>query len=180
MPILNTYGLWNNKGGVGKSTITFHLAARYAERHPNHNVLVIDLCPQANASMMLMGGGTTGEDAVLAHCTAATPRTVVGYLSTVIANGSGAPLPDLMAFVVQASTTNANLTNNVYLLCGDGNLEPMAPAINGAASAPALTPQAQPWKWVHLIFRQFIANLAQNQAARDWMVFVDTNPSFPS
>jgi hypothetical protein len=39
--------------------------------------LVIDLCPQANASMMLLGGGTTGENAVFKHCTTSTPRTTV-------------------------------------------------------------------------------------------------------
>ena len=178
MAIINTYGLWNNKGGVGKSTITFHLAARYAEQHDDRNVLVIDLCPQANASMMLLGGGMTGEDTVLGHCTAPTPRTVVGYLSTVIANGSGAPLPDPADFLVRVSISNKHLTDNIYLLCGDGNLEPMAPAINGAASAPPLTPQAQPWRWVHLVFRRFVEDLAQRHADRDWIIFVDTNPSF--
>lgn len=178
MSILNTYGVWNNKGGVGKSTITFHLAARYAERNTDKNVLVIDLCPQANSSMMLLGGGTTGENAVLSHCTLATPKSVVGYLSTVISGGMGAALPDPMNYLVKASTTNSNLTDNLYLLCGDGNLEPMAPAINAAASAPSLTPQSQPWKWVHLIFRRLIEDLALRDPDEDWMVFVDTNPSF--
>jgi cellulose biosynthesis protein BcsQ len=178
MTVLNSYGVWNNKGGVGKSTITFHLAARYAEQHPDHNVLVIDLCPQANASMMLLGGGTTGEAEVLRHCTAAMPKTVVGYLSTVIAGGSGAPLPNPMDFLVKVSSSNPNLTDNIFLLCGDGNLEPMAPAINGAAAAPALTPASQPWKWIHLIFRRFIEDLSKRINDRDWIVFVDTNPSF--
>lgn len=178
MSIINTYGIWNNKGGVGKSTITFHLAARYAELNQDKNVLVIDLCPQANASMMLLGGGNAGENAVLTYCTSATPKTVVGYLSTVISNGSGAPLPNPMDFLVDVSGTNSKLTNNLYLMCGDGNLEPMAPAINAAAAAPALTPQAQPWRWIHLIFRQLMQNLAQQSPDRDWMVFVDTNPSF--
>lgn len=178
MTVQNSYGIWNNKGGVGKSTITFHLAARYAEQHPEHNVLVIDLCPQANASMMLLGGGTTGETAVLAHCTAATPKTVVGYLSTVIAGGSGAPLPDPMNFLVRVRSSNPHLTDNIFLFCGDGNLEPMAPAINGAAAAPALTPASQPWRWIHLIFRQFISDLSTRENERDWIVFVDTNPSF--
>ncbi|WP_094187757.1 ParA family protein [Xanthomonas oryzae] len=41
------YVVWNNKGGVGKSTITFHVASRYAELNPEKQVLVIDLCPQA-------------------------------------------------------------------------------------------------------------------------------------
>ncbi len=29
-----SYVLWNNKGGVGKSTITFHIASVYAEKKP--------------------------------------------------------------------------------------------------------------------------------------------------
>lgn len=64
----------------------------------------------------------------------------------------------------------------MYLLCGDGNMEPMAPVINEAASARALTLDAQPWKWVIEIFKKFIDNIADCQD--DWMVFVDTNPSF--
>ena len=34
MGLIHSYALWNNKGGVGKSTITFHLSMRYAELHP--------------------------------------------------------------------------------------------------------------------------------------------------
>ncbi|HCH5061887.1 TPA: ParA family protein [Vibrio parahaemolyticus] len=51
-----SYVMWNNKGGVGKSTITFHIASVYAEKNPERDVVVIDMCPQANVSMMLMGG----------------------------------------------------------------------------------------------------------------------------
>ena len=80
MPIQQSYAVWNNKGGVGKSTICYHVAARYAEENPNQKVLVIDLCPQANVSMMLLGGGNDGEARVLGYCTQAVPRTVVGAL----------------------------------------------------------------------------------------------------
>ena len=178
MPLLNSYGIWNNKGGVGKSTITFHLASRYAAQHPDQKVLVIDLCPQSNVSMMLLGGGTKGEQNVLNFCTAATPTTVVGYLSQVIANGAGAPLPNPFDYIVSVETYNASLPKNLFLLCGDGNLEPMAPAISGAAAAPALTPTVQPWKWVHSVFTDLISNIAAVDEAANWMVFIDTNPSF--
>ncbi len=178
MAIINRYGIWNNKGGVGKSTITFHLATRYAEQNPNINVLVIDLCPQANSSMMLLGGGTVGETNVMNLCTAATPQTVVGYLSTVIAGGQGAALPNPNQFTVQASTLNPKLTNNLYLLSGDGNLEPISPAINNAANAPALTPASQPWVWIHNIFRAFSDNFAATNNQQDTIVFIDTNPAF--
>lgn len=177
MPVLRSYAIWNNKGGVGKSTITFHLASRYAEKHPNVNVLVIDLCPQSNSSMMLLGGGGQGEQHVLNLCMEATPKTVVGYLSQVIAGGAGAPLPDPWNFVVAAQDYNAEIPDNLFLLCGDGNLEPMAPAISAAAAAPALTPNTQPWKWVHQIFEGFIDKIAA-PLDEDWMVFIDTNPSF--
>jgi len=178
MSIIRSYAIWNNKGGVGKSTITFHLASRYAEANKKKKVLVIDLCPQSNSSMLLLGGGATGETNVLNLCTAATPKTVVGYLSTVIAGGAGAPLPNPFNFIVAAKTFNAEMPANLHLLSGDGNLEPMAPAISGAAGAPALTPLVQPWKWVHSIFAEFIKSVGTTDSASDWMVFIDTNPSF--
>lgn len=48
------YAIWNNKG-VGKSYLTFQLASEYARQHTDKKVLVIDLCPQANSSSMLLG-----------------------------------------------------------------------------------------------------------------------------
>ena len=33
------YALWNNKGGVGKSFLTFSLACEYAIAHPDEEVL---------------------------------------------------------------------------------------------------------------------------------------------
>ncbi|WP_228121507.1 ParA family protein [Gluconobacter cerevisiae] len=59
---MTSYAIWNNKGGTGKSTITFHIASRFAEKNPNRKVLVVDMCPQANSSMLFLGGGNTGRD----------------------------------------------------------------------------------------------------------------------
>ena len=180
MALLNSFALWNNKGGVGKSTITFHLATRYAELHPDKDVLVIDLCPQANSSMMLLGGGTIGEQNVINYCSQVTPQTVVGYLSTVITNGMRAQLPNPDNFAVQASTINANVTDNLYLLCGDGNLEPISPIISKRADDRPLTqiPNEHPWVWIHNIFRDYINNFVNHHNQRDVMVFIDTNPAF--
>ncbi|MCA6363551.1 MAG: ParA family protein [Bacteroidetes bacterium] len=178
MALINSYGIWNNKGGVGKSTITFHLATRYAERNPKVNVLVIDLCPQANSSMMLLGGGAVGEQSVLNFCTKPTPPTVVGYLTTVITNGPGANLPDYNDFITNVNSVNPNLPSNLYLLCGDGNLEPISPAISDNASARALTPTANPWIWIHNIFKNLINDFSEKNSNNDTIVFIDTNPSF--
>lgn len=40
------YAIWNNKGGAGKSYLTFQIASEYARTHPEQNILVVDLCPQ--------------------------------------------------------------------------------------------------------------------------------------
>jgi cellulose biosynthesis protein BcsQ len=67
------YALWNNKGGVGKSYLTFQMACEYARLHRDQKVLVIDLCPQANASSMLLGGMERGE-AQLDAISTTTPK----------------------------------------------------------------------------------------------------------
>jgi len=74
------YALWNNKGGVGKSYLTFQLASEYARTHSERKILVIDLCPQANASGMLLGGMVNGERS-LDLLSNRTPRqTISGYI----------------------------------------------------------------------------------------------------
>lgn len=176
MSVINSYALWNNKGGVGKSTITLHLAVRYAELHPDVKVLVIDLCPQANSSMMFLGGGEHGEEHMIELCSESVPKSVVGYISTTITNGRGATPPQINDFIVNVNSINNELPKNIFLLCGDGNLEPMAPAINETASAKALTPTAQPWKWTQEIFKRLIQSFKED--TNTWMIFVDTNPSF--
>ena len=74
------YSLWNNKGGVGKSYLTFQVAAEYARTHPDNNVLVIDLCPQANASGMLLGGIIQGETQLNAFASRNPRLTIAGYI----------------------------------------------------------------------------------------------------
>jgi cellulose biosynthesis protein BcsQ len=44
--------VFNNKGGVGKTTLTFHMAHALAEM--GHNVLMVDLDPQCNLSIYSM------------------------------------------------------------------------------------------------------------------------------
>src|SRR5690606_5528764 len=40
-----------NKGGVGKSTITSHLASAVSKKHPKIKTLIIDLDPQGNQAV---------------------------------------------------------------------------------------------------------------------------------
>lgn len=42
MPVVSTHVFVNHKGGVGKSTLCYHLATAYAQNHPDEKVLVLD------------------------------------------------------------------------------------------------------------------------------------------
>ena len=50
---MKTIAFFNNKGGVGKTTLVYHLAWMFAER--GQRVVVADLDPQANATAMFLG-----------------------------------------------------------------------------------------------------------------------------
>ena len=74
------YAIWNNKGGVGKSFLTFMMAGEYAKDNPKKKVVVIDICPQANVSEILLGGNGPGA-ASLDKLLGQKPkrRTIGGY-----------------------------------------------------------------------------------------------------
>jgi cellulose biosynthesis protein BcsQ len=168
-----SYVMWNNKGGVGKSTITFHIASVYAEKHPERDVIVIDMCPQANVSMMLMGGGKNSEGKLQELIGKETPQTVVGYITDSIINNDTS---DLSKYLVKISDINKNLSSNMYLLSGDGNLELIAPLLSERADATPLSASDKPWIKIHSIIKEFTKNKLNPE--RDCTFFIDTNPSF--
>jgi len=50
---MNTLAFFNNKGGVGKTTLAYHIAWMLSDM--GHKVLVMDLDPQANLTSMFLG-----------------------------------------------------------------------------------------------------------------------------
>ena len=78
------YAIWNNKGGVGKSYLTFQISSEYARTHPDKKVLVVDLCPQANASGMLLGGMVDGERALDSLGNQTPRRTISGLKEAIL------------------------------------------------------------------------------------------------
>jgi cellulose biosynthesis protein BcsQ len=169
-----SYVIWNNKGGVGKSTICFHLASVYAAENPDKDVVVIDMCPQANVSMMLLGGGNIGENKVEQLISEATPRSIVGYMTDSIINNFSTE--NLLKFLVKVNEHNEHLSSNLFLLCGDGNLELIAPLLADRANAAPLSQADTPWEKVHSILKKVTDNPINED--RKTIFFIDTNPSF--
>ncbi len=170
---MSVYALWNNKGGVGKSYLTFQIACEYARTHPNQNVLVIDLCPQANSSSMLLGGMTSGDTVVGELSGTTPPKTIAGYIadrivSPYVNTQSGAN------YIVNVNKYNNYAPNNLYLVCGDEELEILSPGIMHSCQGTA--PNA--WQAVHIWVRNLIDDVRQSWNQDNITVFIDCNPSF--
>lgn len=172
MPENKSYVLWNNKGGVGKSTITFHISSVYAELNPDKDVIVVDMCPQANSSSMLMGGGKESEKKLQELISKEEPQSIVGYLTEATLIGDA----ELNKYSTKLSEINKNLSENIYLVAGDGNLELIAPLLSERADATPLSAKDDPWVKIHSIVRTLTKKTLNE--GRDAVFFIDTNPSF--
>lgn len=169
---LPRYAVWNNKGGVGKTFITFIVAAEYAASHPDRTVIVIDLCPQANASEILLGGNGAGAKQ-LNTLLAKNPRqTIGGYFDQRISSPHVKTGTEL-SFLVQLKPINDHLPANMFLIAGDPSLELQAQAINQIS---AQTLPTNSWANVHSWVIDLI--LAANTQHSDAVFFIDCNPSF--
>lgn len=168
-----TYAIWNNKGGVGKSYLTFQIASEFAHQHPDTKVLVVDLCPQANSSSMLLGGMIGGEQ-ILGKIHSATPRlTISGYFDDRILSPYVSPRTGAN-FITHVSRHNNQMPNNLYLVVGDEQLELQSSRVSSATNPG---PQ-EAWRIVHLWVRDLIADIQERWNNAKSVVFIDCNPSF--
>lgn len=170
---MSIYALWNNKGGVGKSYLSFQLACEYARQHPEKRVLVVDVCPQANASSMLLGGIILGERHLSQFALAQPLRTISGYIEDRIISPYVNPRTG-GGYAFQVSRYNQNVTDNVYLVVGDEQLEVQASRVTGA-TMPG--PQ-DAWRVVHTWLNDLIADIKRSWNDHETTVFIDCNPSF--
>lgn len=167
------YAIWNNKGGVGKSYLTFQVASEYAHQHPEKKVLVVDLCPQANSSSMLLGGMVNGEDA-LSNLHGTVPRTsIAGYIDDRIASPYQNPRTGAQ-YVTSVRGLNHSIPANLFLIAGDEQLELQAPRVRSATSPGP----DDAWRLVHMWIRDLIADVVDSWGDVEHAVFIDCNPSF--
>jgi cellulose biosynthesis protein BcsQ len=167
------YAIWNNKGGVGKSYLTFQIASEYARTHPQQKVLVIDLCPQADSSSMLLGGLDHGERN-LNDISGANPRlTVAGYVRERIASPYVSPHVGAQ-YLHRVHDRNPNISSNLYLVVGDYELELLASRVRGAC----VPGPDDAWAKVHQWVLDLIEDVRQRWNVDRLTVFIDCNPSF--
>jgi chromosome partitioning protein len=168
------YAVWNNKGGVGKSFLTFVLATEVAQRNPDKHVIVVDMCPQANLSEIMLGGNGRGAKQLQKMISAPDRKTVGGYFDSRISSPHQLTGSET-DYLVRASSHNPNLTPNIWLLVGDPSLEIQAQVIS-QIGGQTLPPEA--WKNVHNWLKDLISACAAKLGAGSVMVFIDCNPSF--
>jgi cellulose biosynthesis protein BcsQ len=167
------YAIWNNKGGVGKSYLTFQLASEYARQNPHKKVLVVDICPQANSSSMLLGGMDQGEARLTQIHTQHPRRTISGYIEERIRSPYMSPNSGT-SYITQVLQYNTSVPSNVYLVVGDEQLE-----IQSSRVSSATNPGPQDaWRIVHLWIRDLITDIQNSWNNGNNCVFIDCNPSF--
>lgn len=170
---MSIYAMWNNKGGVGKSYLTFQIASEYARQNPTKRVLVIDMCPQANSSSMLLGGMLSGEDKLNEIHNARPRLTISGYIEDRIISPYVNPQTGAN-FLTQVSSQNAKVSSNLYLVVGDEQLEIQASRVRSATNPG---PQ-DAWRTVHVWISDLINDIRTSWDNDDLCVFIDCNPSF--
>jgi cellulose biosynthesis protein BcsQ len=168
-----TYGFWNNKGGTGKTSLAFQAVAQYAELHPDRRILVIDVCPQANLSELLLGGLTNRGGERLLGQQGRVPRcSIGGYFQIRLPSPYSVPMFSAHDYIMQPHTLNSSIPSNISLVCGDPLLELQSNAINTLSNAQI--PGTNTWISVIDWIRDFLSNISDDFDT----VFIDCNPSF--
>jgi cellulose biosynthesis protein BcsQ len=167
------YAFWNNKGGTGKTSLCFQAICRYGEAHPNKTILVIDACPQANLSELLLGGLTNQGGAQLLQQQGRVPRcSLGGYFQLRLPSPFNVPAFRAHDFIMNPTAINKAIPPNVRLVCGDPLLELQSNAINTLANTQI--PGTNTW----IAIADWIQDLISQVEEEFDTIFIDCNPSF--
>lgn len=166
------YAFWNNKGGTGKTSLSFQTIARYAEKHLNETILAIDLCPQANLSELFLGG-LVGDGSINLNSLYSERRTSVGgYFQDRLPSPFTVPTINAEDYIVKPSVYNSAIRENISLLAGDPILELQTNSM--ATLANTQLPGTNTWIAVVNWISDFIKALDGKYDT----IFLDCNPSF--
>jgi len=166
------YAIWNNKGGVGKSFVAFITACEYAREHPDRMVVIVDMCPQANVSEVVLGGNGKGASELEKLLKGTPRRTVGGYFDERISSPHKITGNET-SYLLKADAYNPHLSDNLYLIAGDPSLEIQAEAINQIAGQ---TLPSDSWSNVHKWLKDLLGSISKKH--NEPVFFIDCNPSF--
>ena len=172
---MKTYTFWNNKGGTGKTSLCFQTSVQYAIDHPQERILVIDLCPQANLSELMLGGLEGHGNAHLTGLYSHGGRrvTIGGYFDDHL-KSSYTMIPGFNPhnYLCLPNAVNVSVPNNVDLLAGDPYVEQLVNSMSALASINVanINTYIAVVSWL----KDFLCAVQEEYN----VVFIDTNPSF--
>ena len=172
------YAFWNNKGGVGKTFLCFAVASEYAMKRPDVEVVVIDMCSQANVSEILLGGNGGGKThrKLVNKEHPNESKTIGGYYSQRI-NRPHEKTRTEKNFLLQVKESNKNAPKNLHLIAGDSSLDMQVKTINQiAAQGLPLDAWRNVRSWVKDLQEGIIEKFGEEKCA----FFIDCNPNFSS
>lgn len=164
--------VWNNKGGVGKTFLTYLLASEYAINNPDQDVIVIDLCPQANVSEMMLGGNGKGESNLEKLWQNNT--TIAGYIKFRYEKSPNGKLGNELGYFIKVNAYNNAMPPNLFLLPGDTDLDICSAIINFLGQAP----QKGAWARSRRFLVDLIESIENDRKEKKVVFFFDCNPSF--
>jgi cellulose biosynthesis protein BcsQ len=166
-------GFWNNKGGTGKTSLAFQGICAFAKLHENKRVLVVDVCPQANLSELLLGGqeNNGGSNLLTLHGKAGR-CSIGGYFQSRLPKPFDGSQVQARGYLSRPSDLNRAIPENISLLAGDPLLELQANAVSTLANTQI--PGTNSWAMVVSWLSDLI-----DACKNDYdYCFVDMNPSF--
>ncbi|MCM8510873.1 ParA family protein [Acinetobacter bereziniae] len=168
------YLLWNNKGGVGKTFLSYMLSVEYAINHPDEDVVVIDACPQTNVSEIILGGNGSGAEVVNEF--SRNNQTIAGYIKERFNTKQGSKLGTESTYFKRAVDYNEKMPSNLYILPGDMDLDICSKIINHLA----ISPVKEAWKISRSLINDLVTSFESAHATngRKQVFFIDCNPSF--
>ena len=170
---MTVYTFWNNKGGTGKTTLCFQTILSYATEHPDHRILAIDLCPQANLSELLFGGMLGGGPQNLDSLYQTTPRcSIGGYFDNRFVSPFQPVDINAYLYISNPNKFNSNVPSNVDLIAGDRLVELQSSYMSSLSSSnnPTLRAYSKILSW--------LSDLLNEISDKYDIAFIDTNPSF--
>lgn len=170
---MDTLGFWNNKGGTGKTSLAFQAVAAFATQRSSDRILVIDVCPQANLSELLLGGQeNNGGQNLLSLHGQAFRKSLGGYFQQRLPTPYDSSGIDPSGYISSPFQYNPSIPNNIDLVAGDPLLELQANAVSTLANNQI--PGTDSWSSIAKWIKDFLASCADEY---DYC-FIDMNPSF--